>query len=200
MNYGRTFLDGIIKNNPTFVLVLGICPTLATTNAAINGLSMGLAVIAVLTCSNILISLFKKLIPDQVRIPAFIMIIATLVTVVQMIMQAYTPDMYKVLGIFIPLIVVNCIVLGRAESFASKHGVIASMFDGLGTGVGFTLSLTCIGIVRELLGNGTIFNFRLLPTSVPALLFILAPGGFITLGTLMAILNHIKEKRAEGVK
>ena len=149
-------LNGIFKENPVLVLLLGLCPTLGTSSSAINGMSMGLATTAVLVFSNILISVFKKVIPDKVRIPAFIMIIASLVTIVQMLMEAYTPDIYKVLGLYIPLIVVNCIVLGRAESFASKNSVIDSMFDGIGSGLGFTLALTVLGMIREVLGNGTI--------------------------------------------
>ena len=155
-NYGKIIISGIFKENPIFVLFLGLCPTLGVTSSAMNGLSMGLAVIAVLACSNLLISAFKSVIPSQVRIPAYIMIIASLVTIVQMVMEAYTPDLYKVLGLFIPLIVVNCIVLGRAESFASKNGVFASFLDGIGSGLGFTLSLTVLGMIREVLGNGTV--------------------------------------------
>lgn len=189
---------GIIKENPIFVLFLGLCPTLGVTSSAINGLSMGLAVVAVLACSNLLISAFKKLIPDQVRIPAYIMIIASLVTIVQMLMEAYLPDLYKVLGLFIPLIVVNCIVLGRAESFASKNGVFASFLDGIGSGLGFTLSLTVLGIIREFLGNGTIFGITVTPASYsPALIFVLAPGGFITIAFIKAFLNYL-ELRKKG--
>jgi len=185
---------GIFKENPVFVLMLGLCPTLGVTSSAINGFSMGLAVIAVLACSNGLISLF-------IRIPAFIMIIATLVTVVDMVMNAYTPDLYKVLGLFIPLIVVNCIVLGRAESFASKNGVIDSILDGIGSGIGFTLSLTFLGSIREILGNGSIFGISLVPANfTPALIFILAPGGFITIGMIMACINIKKERDAKKKK
>jgi len=192
-------LDGIIKENPVFVLMLGLCPTLGVTTSAKNGFAMGLAVIAVLSCSNLIISALKKVIPDQVRIPAFIMIIASLVTIVGMVMQAYTPDLYKVLGLFIPLIVVNCIVLGRAESFASKNGVFASFLDGIGSGMGFTLSLTFIGSIRELLGGGSIFGMRIIPESIGAIgIFKLAPGAFITIGTIMAVLNHRKNKKQEG--
>ena len=181
--------------------MLGLCPTLGVTSSAINGFSMGLAVIAVLACSNGLISLFKKFIPDEVRIPAFIMIIASLVTVVDMVMNAYTPDLYKVLGIFIPLIVVNCIVLGRAESFASKNGVIDSILDGIGSGIGFTLSLTFLGSIREILGNGSIFGIPLVPANFsPALIFILAPGGFITIGIIMGCINMKKERDAKKKK
>lgn len=190
--------EGIFTGNPVFVLLLGLCPTLGTTTSAINGFSMGVAVIAVLTCSNMLISLFKKSIPDQVRIPAFIMIIASLVTIVDMVMNAYTPELYKVLGLFIPLIVVNCIVLGRAESFASKNSVLDSAIDGVGTGIGFTLSLTVLGVVREALGNGSVFGYSFIPETVsPALIFILAPGGFMTIGIILAIINVIKARRGD---
>lgn len=196
--YLNILTAGIIKENPIFVLFLGLCPTLGVTSSAINGLSMGLAVVAVLACSNLLISAFKKLIPDQVRIPAYIMIIASLVTIVQMLMEAYLPDLYKVLGLFIPLIVVNCIVLGRAESFASKNGVFASFLDGIGSGLGFTLSLTILGIIREFLGNGTIFGITVTPASYsPALIFVLAPGGFITIAFIKAFLNYL-ELRKKG--
>lgn len=196
-NYGKIFLSGIFKENPIFMLLLGLCPTLGVTSSAMNGLAMGLAVVAVLACSNFLISLFKKLIPAQVRIPAYIMIIASLVTIVQMIMEAYTPDLYKVLGLFIPLIVVNCIVLGRAESFASKNGVVESLIDGIGSGLGFTLSLTVLGMVREVLGNGTFFGMRVTPASYsPALIFILAPGAFITIAFIKAFLNYLEMKKS----
>jgi electron transport complex protein RnfE len=195
-NYGKIFFEGIFTGNPVFILLLGLCPTLGVTSSAINGMSMGLAVVAVLACSNVLISAFKKLIPDQVRIPAFIMIIASLVTIVEMVMKAYTPDLYKVLGLFIPLIVVNCIVLGRAESFASKNGVLASLVDGVGTGLGFTLSLTVLGAIREALGNGSVFNIKFAPEGfTPALIFILAPGAFLTIGCIIATLNYLKMKK-----
>ena len=189
-------LNGIFKENPVLVLLLGLCPTLGTSSSAINGMSMGLATTAVLVFSNILISVFKKVIPDKVRIPAFIMIIASLVTIVQMLMEAYTPDIYKVLGLYIPLIVVNCIVLGRAESFASKNSVIDSMFDGIGSGLGFTLALTVLGMIREVLGNGTIFNIVITPANwQPALIFILPPGGFITIACVIAFQNYLKQKK-----
>ena len=195
---------GIFKENPVFVLMLGLCPTLGVTSSAINGFSMGIAVIFVLAFSNVLVSTFRKWIPDNVRIPAFIMIIASLVTIVDMVMHAYTPDLYKVLGLFIPLIVVNCIVLGRAESFASKNGVVASLFDGIGSGIGFTLALTFLGGIREILGNGSIFNLRIMPESIePALIFILAPGGFLTIGFILAGINVYKArkpKKKEGAK
>ena len=189
-------LNGIFKENPVLVLLLGLCPTLGTSSSAINGMSMGLATTAVLIFSNILISVFKKVIPDKVRIPAFIMIIASLVTIVQMLMEAYTPDIYKVLGLYIPLIVVNCIVLGRAESFASKNSVIDSMFDGIGSGLGFTLALTVLGMIREVLGNGTIFNIVITPANwQPALIFILPPGGFLTIACVIAFQNYLKQKK-----
>lgn len=189
-------LNGLVKENPVFVLLLGLCPTLGTTTSAINGMSMGIATAAVLTCSNLLISLLKRFIPDKVRIPAFIMVIASLVTVVQMVMQAYTPGMYKVLGLFIPLIVVNCIVLGRAESFASKNGILDSVLDGLGSGIGFTIALTILGSIREVLGNGSLFNIALFPASwEPALIFILPPGGFMTIAFVIAFQNYLKLKK-----
>lgn len=194
--YGQVLTAGILKENPVFVLLLGLCPTLGVTGSAINGFSMGLAVIAVLACSNGLVSLFKKFIPSQVRIPAYIIIIASLVTVVDMVMNAYTPDLYKVLGLFIPLIVVNCIVLGRAESFAAKNGVIESILDGIGSGIGFTLALTFLGAVREILGNGSVFGISLVPENFqPALIFVLAPGGFITIGIILACINIIKNRK-----
>ncbi len=188
--------NSMIKENPVLVLLLGLCPTLGTSSSAINGMSMGLATTAVLIFSNILISVFKKVIPDKVRIPAFIMIIASLVTIVQMLMEAFTPDIYKVLGLYIPLIVVNCIVLGRAESFASKNSVIDSMFDGIGSGLGFTLALTILGMIREVLGNGSIFNIVITPANwQPALIFILPPGGFLTIACVIAFQNYLKQKK-----
>ncbi|KGN74696.1 electron transporter RsxE [Porphyromonas gulae] len=186
--------NGIIKENPTFVLLLGMCPTLATTTSAINGMSMGLATMFVLICSNMVVSLVKNLIPDMVRIPAFIVIIAGFVTILQMLIKAYMPDLDKSLGIFIPLIVVNCIVLGRAEAVASKKGLLHSMFDGIGIGLGFTLSLTVLGIVRELLGSGKLFDFAVFNESYGALIFVLAPGAFIALGYLIALVNKMKKK------
>lgn len=189
-------LNGIIKENPVFVLLLGLCPTLGTSTSAINGMSMGLATTAVLVFSNLIISCLKKFIPDKVRIPAFIMVIATLVTIVQMVMEAYVPDIYKVLGLFIPLIVVNCIVLGRAESFASKNTIFDSVLDGIGSGLGFTLALTILGIIREVLGNGSVFNIAILPASwPPALIFILPPGGFISIACVIAYQNYLKDKK-----
>ena len=188
--------NSMIKENPVLVLLLWLCPTLGTSSSAINGMSMGLATTAVLIFSNTLISVFKKVIPDKVRIPAFIMIIASLVTIVQMLMEAFTPDIYKVLGLYIPLIVVNCIVLGRAESFASKNSVFDSTLDGLGSGLGFTLALTILGIIREILGNGTIFNIVITPANwQPALIFILPPGGFLTIACVIAFQNYLKQKK-----
>ena len=195
MNNGlKTLLNGILKENPTFVLVLGMCPTLATTTSAINGMSMGLATMFVLICSNIVISLLKNLIPDKVRIPAFIVVIATFVTLVQLLMQAYLPAIYDVLGLFIPLIVVNCIVLGRAEAFAAKNSVGLSALDGIGMGLGFTLALTILGAVRELLGTCACFGVHLFPDNYGALVFVLAPGAFIALAYLMVIINKIQNK------
>ena len=188
-----TFTSGLVKNNPTFVLVLGMCPTLATTSSAANGMGMGAATMFVLILSNIVISLIKNLIPDKVRIPAYIVVIASFVTVVQLLMQAYLPDLYNTLGLFIPLIVVNCIILGRAEAFASKNGVWASALDGAGIGLGFTLSLTLIGMVREILGNGQIFGMDLWQGG-GALIFVLAPGAFIVLGYLMILFRKLTAK------
>ena len=188
-----TFTSGLVKNNPTFVLVLGMCPTLATTSSAANGMGMGAATMFVLILSNIVISLIKNLIPDKVRIPAYIVVIASFVTVVQLLMQAYLPDLYNTLGVFIPLIVVNCVILGRAEAFASKNGVWASALDGAGIGLGFTLSLTLIGMVREILGNGQIFGMDLWQGG-GALIFVLAPGAFIVLGYLMILFRKLTAK------
>ena len=196
MNYFKTITNGIFKENPTFVLLLGMCPTLATTTSAMNGLGMGVATMFVLICSNIFISILKNLIPDGVRIPCYIVVIASFVTLLQMLMQAYVPDLYKTLGIFIPLIVVNCIILGRAEAFAAKNNVLASACDGIGIGIGFTLALTVLGFVRELLGNGSVFGYRVMPESMDMLVFVLAPGAFITLGLLMAIVNKLKNRKA----
>ena len=190
----NTVLNGILRENPVFALVLGMCPTLATTTSAINGMSMGLATTFVLICSNVVISLLKTLIPDQVRIPAFIVVIATFVTMVQLLMQAYLPAIYEVLGLFIPLIVVNCIVLGRAEAFAAKNTVGLSALDGLGMGLGFTLALTLIGAVRELLGTGSLFGMNLYSETYGMLIFVLAPGAFIVLGYLMALVQKLLKK------
>lgn len=193
MNYANIIKNGIVKDNPTFVLMLGMCPTLATTTSAINGLSMGLATMVVLICTNFVISLLKNLTPDKVRIPVFIVVIAAFVTILQLVIKAFLPDIDKALGLFIPLIVVNCIILGRAEAFAAKNNPVASLFDGIGIGLGFTLALTLLGILRELLGAGSIFGLTLLPETYNILLFILPPGAFITLGFLIAIVNKLKK-------
>ena len=185
---------GVIKENPTFVLILGMCPTLGTTTSAENGFGMGVATMAVLIMSNIVISLIKNLIPDKVRIPAFIVVIASFVTVIQMLMQAFVPSLYASLGVFIPLIVVNCIILGRAEAFASKNGALDSALDGVGIGLGFTLALTVIGAVREVLGSGAIFGYNLGISDYTPLVFVLAPGGFLVLGFLMVLFNKLLKK------
>jgi len=191
----KYFTNGLLKENPTFVIVLGTCPTLAVTTAAINGIGMGAATTFVLVFSNLFIALLKNLIPDKVRIAAFIVVIATFVTIVDLVMKAYTPDLYKALGIFIPLIVVNCIILGRAEAFAQKNKLLPAVLDGLGMGLGFTLAITLMGSIRELLGNGSIFNYRLLGENASTILiFILPPGAFITYGLLIAGMNRIKMK------
>lgn len=193
MNNWKVLFNGLVKENPTFVLLLGMCPTLGTTSSALNGMSMGLATTFVLICSNIVIALLKNLIPDKVRIPAYIVVIASFVTLLQMLMQAYLPSLYASLGLFIPLIVVNCIILGRAEAFAAKNTALPSLFDGLGMGLGFTWALTLLGAVRELLGTGAVFGFTLLPSATNMLVFVLAPGAFIVLGYLIAIVNKIKK-------
>ena len=189
----KIILNGHIKENPTFVLLLGMCPTLGTTSSAINGMSMGLATTFVLICSNVVISLIKNLVPDKVRIPCYVVVIAAFVSVLQMCMEAYVPAIYETLGLFIPLIVVNCIILGRAEAFASKNGVVDSALDGIGIGLGFTLSLTVIGAVREMLGAGSIFGYTFADGVMP-LLFILAPGGFLVLGYLMVLFNKVAKR------
>lgn len=187
--------NGIVKENPTFVLMLGMCPTLAVTTNALNGLGMGVATMAVLIMSNLLISLLRKIIPDGVRVPVYIIIIASFVTITEMLMHAYVTPLYNSLGIFIPLIVVNCIILGRAESYASKHSAFLSIFDGIGVGLGFTIGLTAIGIVRELLGGGTLFGKQIMPQSYePISIFILAPGAFLVLSLLCALMNKVKSK------
>jgi Na+-translocating ferredoxin:NAD+ oxidoreductase subunit E len=196
MNQWKNFTKGFIKENPVFVLLLGMCPTLGTTGSAINGLGMGLATTFVLLMSNIVVSLVKNLIPDKVRIPAFIVIIATFVTIVQMAMQAYAPALYESLGLFIPLIVVNCIILGRAEAFASKNTVASSAVDGLGIGLGFAFALTVLGAVRELLGSGKIFDITVYPENYGMLLFILAPGAFIALGYIIALISKLNKQKA----
>lgn len=184
---------GIFKENPTFVLILGMCPTLGTTTSAINGMGMGLATTFVLILSNIFISMIAGLIPSKVRIPSYIVVIAAFVTVLQLVMQAYVPALYETLGLFIPLIVVNCIVLGRAEAFASKNGVLDSALDGLGIGLGFTLALTLLGLVREALGNGSLFGFKFIQGD-GIMAFVLAPGAFIALAYLMVLFNKFKSK------
>lgn len=194
MNKLKIILSGIVKNNPTFVLVLGMCPTLGTTTSAENGMGMGLATMAVLILSNLVISLVKNIIPDKVRIPAFIVIIASFVTIIQMLMQAFVPALYASLGVFIPLIVVNCIILGRAEAFASKNNAFDSILDGIGIGLGFTLSLTVIGAVREVLGSGAIFGHNFGIGDYMPLIFVLAPGAFLVLGYLMVLFNKLAKK------
>ena len=194
MNNFKVLVNGIIKDNPTFVLLLGMCPTLGTTSSAINGMSMGLATMCVLIVSNFIIACIKKLIPDMVRIPSYIVVIASLVTVLQMCIKAYAPEVDKSLGLFIPLIVVNCVILGRAESFAAKNNPIASIFDGIGIGLGFTLGLTLLGAARELLGTGSIFGITLWGESYGMLLFVLAPGAFLALGYVLVLFNKITQK------
>lgn len=189
---------GIVKENPTFVQMLGMCPTMAVTTSAVGGLGMGLTTTVVLVLSNMMISALRKVIPDKVRIPAYIVVIASFVTIVQFLLQGFIPSLYDTLGIYIPLIVVNCIILGRAESFASKNNVWLSMFDGIGMGLGFTVGLTAIGIFRELFGNGTIFNYRLMPQSYePVTILILAPGAFFVLACLIAVQNKVKLNKAK---
>lgn len=194
--YTERLYNGIIKENPTFVLMLGMCPTLAVTTAAMNGLGMGLSTTLVLVFSNLLISAFRKVIPDGVRMPAFIVIVASLVTMVEFLMKAYTPDLATQLGVYIPLIVVNCIILGRAESYASKNSVFPSIFDGIGMGLGFTFGLTCIGIIREILGAGQIFGVQVfsLDWFTPITIFVMAPGAFLVLAFLVAVMNIVREK------
>lgn len=197
MNLFKIIKKGIIDENPAFVQVLGMCPTLAVTTAATNGLGMGLAVTAVLTLSNVFISLLKNIIPSKIRIPAYVVIIATFVTVIGMLLKAYVPALDKALGLFIPLIVVNCVILARAESFASKNGVIESAADGIGQGLGFTLALTLLGAVREILGNGTIFGMAIFGEAFkPALIMILPPGAFLALGIMLALFNKLTVKKA----
>lgn len=193
MSNMKILVNGLIKENPTFVLLLGMCPTLATTTSAFNGLSMGLATMFVLICSNVVISLIKKITPDKVRIPVFIVVIASFVTILQLCIKAYLPDVDKSLGLFIPLIVVNCIILGRAEAFASKNSPVASLFDGIGIGLGFTFALTLLGMIRELFGAGSLFGVTLLPETLNILVFVLPPGAFISLGYLIAVVNKIRK-------
>ncbi len=201
MKLGKVVSNGIITENPTFRLVLGTCPTLAVTTSAINGLGMGAAATFVLICSNLVISLLRNFIPDKVRIPAFIVVICTFVTMVQLLMQAFIPSLYDALGIFIPLIVVNCIILARAESFASKNGPVSSICDGLGMGLGFTFGLVILGAIRELIGNGSIFGTNILGASYePMLLIVLASGGFLTYGLVLGLFNLIVKKSEENKK
>ena len=190
--------NGIIDENPTFVQVIGMCPTLAVTSSAINGLGMGVSTAAVLICANVVIALIRNFIPDQVRIPAFVVVIASFVTIVDFVLQAYAPtSLYNALGLYIPLIVVNCIILGRAEAFASKNSAIDSFFDGIGQGIGFTLALCILGLVREFIGSGTAFGIRVLPEAFPqTLVLIMAPGAFFALGMLMAVFNYLRNKKA----
>ena len=189
--------NGIIDENPTFMQVIGMCPTLAVTSSAINGIGMGLAATAVLICSNVFVSMLRKIIPDTVRIPCFIVVIATFVTIIEFVLKAYVPSLYASLGLFIPLLVVNCIFLARAESFASKNGPFASACDGIGMGLGFTIALGCMGLIREFIGSGTAFGMTVLPEAFPkTLLFVMAPGAFFTLAVMMAVLNNIKNKKA----
>lgn len=198
--YIERLYNGVIKENPTLVLTLGMCPTLAVTTSAINGAGMGLASTVVLTLSNIMISLLRKFIPDRVRMPAYIVVVATFVTAVQFLMQGFVPSLYASLGIYIPLIVVNCIILGRAEAYASKNGPILSMFDGLGMGIGFTLALTILGAFREILGAGSVFGFSFIPENNPTSfepisIFVMAPGAFFVLAFIVAFMNKIKAKK-----
>lgn len=197
MNIGKVFKNGLINENPTFVQVIGMCPTLAVTTSGTNGLGMGLATTAVLLCANVVISLMRKIVPDKIRIPAFVVVIATFTTIVGMLLKAYLPALDKSLGLFIPLIVVNCLILARAESFASKNNAGLAAVDGIGMGLGFALALTILGAVREILGNGTLFGMGIFGASFqPALLFILPPGAFLTLGFLLAAFNKLNSKKA----
>ncbi len=190
--------NGLIKENPTFVLMLGMCPTLAVTTSAVNGVGMGLTTTAVLIMSNIIISMLRKVIPDGVRIPAFIVVIASFVTITELLLKAYIPSLFESLGLYIPLIVVNCIILGRAESYASKNNMFYSAFDGLGMGLGFTFGLTCIGIVREIIGGGTVFGIRIMPEAYePLTIFILAPGAFLVLAFLVALMNALRLRKGK---
>lgn len=195
--------NGVIKENPSFVLMLGMCPTLAVTTSAVNGLGMGVSTMVVLIVSNLVISLLRKLIPDAVRLPAYIVVVASFVTVVEMLTQAYLPSLYSALGIYIPLIVVNCIILGRAEAYASKNGPLLSVFDGVGMGLGFTMALTILGIIREFLGAGSVFGTRILPNSIePIAIFVKAPGAFLVMAVVVAVMNsmHLKTRANQMVE
>ncbi len=200
---GERLYNGIIKENPTVVLMLGMCPTLATTTSAINGAGMGLASTVVLALSNLMISLLRKVIPDRVRMPAYIVIVASFVTIVQFLMQAFVPSLYASLGIYIPLIVVNCIILGRAEAYASKNPPVLSLFDGIGMGLGFTIALTILGLIREILGSGTFFGMSFIPENTlniqPISIFVMAPGAFFVLAFLVAIMNKVKMKKNKPI-
>lgn len=197
MNFSKEIVRGIVKDNPTFSLVLGMCPTLAVTTAAINGIGMGLATLLVLTASNVIISLIRDFVPGKIRIPIFVVVIATFTTIVDLVMAAFVPDLHKVLGLYIPLIVVNCIILQRAEAYASKNKPLMSMADGIGEGLGFTLALTLLGSIRELLGAGSVFGWSVFGAGFqPMTLMVLAPGGFITLGLLIGIIQHLRSRRA----
>ncbi len=203
--YVERLYNGIIKENPTFVLTLGMCPTLAVTTSAINGAGMGLASTVVLTLSNVMISMLRKVIPDKVRMPAYIVIVASFVTMVQFLMQGFVPSLYESLGIYIPLIVVNCIILGRAEAYASKNSPVLSMFDGLGMGLGFTIALTLLGMFREILGAGTVFGYSFIPANNPTSfepisIFVMAPGAFFVLACLVAVMNKVKMKKGKPIK
>lgn len=195
MNPVKIIKNGIIDENPTFVQVLGMCPTLAVTSSATNGIGMGLSTTAVLICSNFVISLIRKLVPDQVRIPCYIVVIASFVTIIQLLLKGYVPALDKALGVYIPLIVVNCIILGRAEAYAGKNDPVSSIFDGIGMGLGFTFALTLLGCVRELLGSGSIFGLTILPAATNTLIMVLAPGAFFTLAFLMVAVNLIKNRK-----
>ena len=195
-NLGKIFKNGIIDENPTFVQVIGMCPTLAVTSSAINGIGTGLSTAVVLACSNLAISLLRKIVPDKIRIPCFVVVIATFVTIVQMLLKAYVPALDKALGLYIPLIVVNCLILARAESFACKNKPFPSLVDGFAMGLGFTIALTILGAVREILGAGSVFGVAFLPETFNTLLFILPPGAFLTLGCLMAVFNKLTKKKA----
>ena len=194
-NKWKLIYNGIIPGNPVLVLLLGMCATLGTSSSAINGFMMGVATMVVLICSNVVISMLKNFVPDKVRIPAYIVIIATFVTILQLIINAYLPALNATLGIFIPLIVVNCVLLGRAEAFAGKNGVLDSICDGLGCGIGFTFALTLLGSVRELLGTGRLFDIVIYPEDYGMLLFVLAPGAFLALGYLIAIVNKLRKSK-----
>lgn len=201
LRIGERLKNGILDENPTFILMLGMCPTLAVTTSGINGVGMGLSTTVVLTLSNLIISMLRKVIPDRVRMPAFIVVVASFVTIVQFLVQGFVPSLYSALGIYIPLIVVNCIILGRAESFASKNPMIPSLFDGLGMGLGFTMSLTVIGCVREILGSGKLFNVQVLPDAyTPITIFVLAPGAFFALSVLVAVMKVVRKKQEEKGK